>query len=55
VFDVIFYSDSRDKEPTAEFIRQLRQKSNTDKNAKINLNKIVAYIDVLCEHGTRVG
>ena len=55
MFDVIFYSDSRNKEPTAEFIRQLRQKSNTDKNARINLNKIVAYIDVLCEHGTRVG
>jgi len=54
VFDVIFYSDSRGKEPTAEFISELRQKFNTDKNAKINLKKIVAYIDILCEHGTRV-
>ena len=55
MFDVIFYSDSRGKEPTAEFICELRQKSNTDKNARINLNKIVAYIDILCEHGTRIG
>ena len=55
MFDVIFYSDSRGKEPTAEFISKLRQKSNTDKNARINLNKIVAYIDILCEKGTRIG
>jgi len=55
LFDVIFYSDSRGNEPIAEFISKLRQKSITDKNARINLNKIVAYIDILCEHGTRVG
>ena len=55
MYDVIFYSDSRGIEPAAEFISELRHKSNTDKNARINLNKIVAYIDILCEHGTRVG
>lgn len=55
MFEVIFYSDSRGKEPTAEFINGIRQKSITDKNARINLNKIVVYIDILCEHGTRVG
>jgi len=55
MFDVIFYRDSKGKEPTAEFISKLRQKSHTDKNARINLNKIVAYIDTLCEKGTRVG
>ena len=55
MYDVIFYSDSRGKEPTAEFINELRQKSHTDKNARINLNKIVAYIDLLCDKGTRVG
>ena len=55
VFEVIFYSDSRGKEPTAEFIRELREKSGSDKNARVILNKIVAYIDILCEHGTWVG
>jgi len=55
VFDVIFYSDNRGREPIVEFISELRQKSSTDKNARINLNKIVAYLDILCEHGTRVG
>ena len=55
MFDVIFYSDNRGKEPTAEFISELRQQSSTNKNARVNLNKIVAYIDILCEYGTRVG
>jgi len=55
MFDVVFYSDSRGEEPIAEFINELRQKSYTDKNARINFNKIVAYIDILCEKGTRAG
>lgn len=55
MFDVIFYSDSRGEEPVAEFISELRKKSNTDKNARINFNKIIAYIDILCEKGTRIG
>ena len=53
--DVIFYEDGRGNEPTAEFISELREKSHTDKNARVNFNKIVAYIDILCEKGTRVG
>ena len=55
MYDVIFYSDGKGDAPVAEFIGKLRQKSYTDKNARINFNKIVAYIDILCEKGTRVG
>ena len=55
MYDAIFYEDSRGNEPTAEFINELREKSLTDKNARVNFNKIVAYIDILCEKGTRVG
>ena len=55
MYDVIFYSDSKGNEPIAEFITELRQKSYADKNARINFNKIVAYIDILCEKGTRAG
>lgn len=55
MYDVVFYSDSKGNEPIADFIYDLRQRSYTDKNARINFNKIVAYIDVLCEKGTRAG
>ena len=55
MYDVIFYSDSKGNEPIAEFIRALRQKSVTDKNARINFNKIIAYINLLTNQGTRIG
>ena len=55
MYDVEFYKDGNENEPIAEFINELRQKSYTSKNAKINFNKIIAYIDLLCEYGTRVG
>ena len=55
MYDVIFYSDNKGNEPIAIFISELRQKSLTDKNARVNLNKIIAYIDLLCEKGTRIG
>jgi len=55
MYDVIFYIDARGNEPIAEYIKNLREKSHTDKNARINFNKTVAYIDLLCEKGTRMG
>jgi len=55
MFDVIFYSDTRGNEPIAEFISELREKSRTDKNARINFTKIMAYINLLSKSGTRIG
>ena len=55
MYDVIFYSDNKGYEPIAEFIRILHNKSFTDKNAKINFNKIVAYINLLSKNGARIG
>ena len=55
MYDVIFYSDASGNEPIAEYILELRKKSYTSKDARVNLNKIVAYIDLLCEHGTWIG
>jgi phage-related protein len=55
MYDAIFYSDKNGNKPLAEFISGLRQKSHTSKDARINFSKIIAYIDLLCEHGTKVG
>ena len=55
MYDTIFYSDDKGYEPVTEYIKELREKSYTSKDARVNFNKIVAYIDVLCEKGTRVG
>ena len=55
MYDVIFYSDANGLIPLADFMIELRAKSQTDKDARVNFNKIIAYIDLLCEYGTWIG
>lgn len=55
MFDIIFYDDENGYSDVEEFIKELREKSATSKDARINFNKVVAYIDMLEEMGTRVG
>lgn len=53
MFTIEFYEDESGYSKTAELIRKLNN-SNT-KNSRINLVKIVAYINQLEQYGTRVG
>ncbi|MBP5276533.1 MAG: type II toxin-antitoxin system RelE/ParE family toxin [Lachnospiraceae bacterium] len=55
MFKVIFYEDIKGYSDVKAFIKELREDSFKDKNARINFNKMVAYIDILQEMGTRVG
>ena len=55
MYEVVFYEDKNGKCEVAEYLHQLREQSVTSKDSKINFNKIVAYIDVLEEMGTRIG
>lgn len=55
MYDIDFYEDERGNSDVQDFIKELREKSETSKDAKINFNKVVAYIDMLEEMGTRVG
>ena len=55
MYDVKFYKDKNGVEPIADYIEDLREKSYSNKDSRINFNKIVAYIDLLCEKGTRIG
>jgi len=55
MFRVIFYEDSKGNEPIADWLNDLQRQAATNKHARINLNKIVAFIDVLKSKGTRVG
>lgn len=55
MFDIEFYDDERGYSDVEEFIKELREKSETSKDARINFNKVVAYLDILEEMGTRVG
>lgn len=55
MYEIVFYEDKNGKCEVAEYLHQLREQSATSKDSKINFNKIVAYIDVLEEMGTRIG
>ena len=52
---IVFYEDENGYSDVMEFIMDLNNRSKTDKNARINRNKITAYLDLLMEMGTRIG
>lgn len=55
MYEIEFYEDETGYSEIIEYIKQLRQKSETSKESRINFNKIVAYFDLLEEVGTRIG
>lgn len=55
MYQIEFYEDKTGKSDIADFIRDLSDKATTNKASRINFNKIVAYLDMLEEMGTRVG
>lgn len=55
MYEIEFYEDKNGKSEVADYIKELNIKAATSKECRINFNKIVAYIDMLEEFGTRVG
>ena len=53
MYSVRFYKDKDGNEPLKEYLKELGAK--TDKNSRINYNKIRDYIKMLAEYGTRAG
>ena len=55
MFDIEIYEDSHGRSELKEYLKSLKAKSATDKDSRIKLTKIVAYINILEEMGTRAG
>lgn len=55
MFDIIFYKDKNGNSEIVNYLDELKEKSETDKNARINREKILTYMAALAEYGTRVG
>lgn len=55
MYEIEFYEDKNGKSKVADFIRKLNMNATTNKESRINFNKVVAYLDMLEELGTRVG
>ena len=55
MFDLEFYEDRRGNVEIADYLDELREKAKTSKDARINRQKILAYMAALQESGTRLG
>ena len=55
MYTVEFYKDANDRCEIGEYFAELAEKAKTDKNARINMNKIAEYILLLKRNGTRIG
>ena len=55
MYEIEFYEDKNGRSEIADYIKALNVKAVTSKESRINFNKIVAYMDMLEELGTRVG
>jgi phage-related protein len=53
LYEINFYEDKNGNSPVYEFIKALSQK--TDKDSRVNLNKINDYIQLLSIHGQTLG
>ena len=55
MYTVEFYEDKDGKSEVRDYLVELVKDARTDKNARINKNKIFAYIKAIEEYGTRIG
>lgn len=55
MYSIEFYEDTHGIEPVKDFLIDLQKRRNTDKSARILSEKILTYIRVLQEYGTRAG
>lgn len=55
MYEVIFYRDKNGRSDVEDYIRELSQKSASNKNDRVNFTKILSYLTSLAKYGTRVG
>lgn len=55
MFEIIFYQPKNGESEIVKFLDELGEKAKTDKNARINHTKILAYLSALAQYGTRIG
>lgn len=55
MFEIQFYRDKNGDSEILNYINDLKERARTSKDSEVNYNKIIAYMDMLKEMGTRVG
>jgi phage-related protein len=55
LYTIEFYEDKNGKSEIRDYFWELSEKAKTDKNARINKEKILSYVEALIKFGTRIG
>jgi phage-related protein len=55
MFKVIIYEDRQGRSTVKEYIKELEKKAQTSKDERVRLRKIMEYIAILRQYGTRIG
>jgi phage-related protein len=55
MFEVLIYRDRQGNEPIRDYIRLLNEKAKTSRDERVRLKKILEYITMLEQYGTRIG
>lgn len=55
MYTVEFYEDKNGVSEVRDYFARLAREAKTNKNARINKNKIFSYVKALEEFGTRIG
>ena len=55
MFNIEFYSAADGSSELCDFLDNLQQKSSKNKDARIQHKQILMYIQLLADHGTRLG
>ena len=55
MFEIIFYKDKSGRSRIVEYLDDLQQKMLTNKDARINREKILVYLEALARYGVAIG
>lgn len=55
MFKINFYQTRQGREPVKEYIDSLQATADNNKDSRVKLKKIFEYLEILAQHGTRVG
>jgi len=55
MYEIIFYHDKGGRSEVVELLDDLGKKAQTNKNARVNRVKILAYLNILSQQGTTIG
>lgn len=55
MFEIRFFRDKNDRSEIVDYLDELKEKAETNKDARINREKILTYLSALSQYGTRIG